>query len=191
MSAIHLRSARFIAKDAMLRHVRPGDTVADATMGNGHDTLLLARLVGPSGQVHAFDVQAQAVEATQARLLAAGMLSRVTLHHMGHEHMAQAIRQPLSLCVFNLGWLPGSDKQIRTQTATTLTAIHSALSLLAPMGLCILCIYPGHPEGDEERTAIHAMLAALRPQSYNVLWHAFVNAGPNAPECVLVQKQGE
>lgn len=40
---------------------RPGDTVVDATCGNGHDTLCLARAVGPSGTVFAFDVQVRGV----------------------------------------------------------------------------------------------------------------------------------
>ncbi len=37
--------------------VQAGDTVVDATAGNGHDTLFLAKLVGPSGAVYAIDVQ--------------------------------------------------------------------------------------------------------------------------------------
>lgn len=31
--------------------VKPGDLCIDATMGNGHDTLFLSQLVGPSGRV--------------------------------------------------------------------------------------------------------------------------------------------
>lgn len=34
-----------------------GETVVDATCGNGHDTLALARLVGPSGCIIAMDIQ--------------------------------------------------------------------------------------------------------------------------------------
>ena len=37
--------------------VRPGDFVVDATSGNGADTVWLARAVGPTGRVLAFDVQ--------------------------------------------------------------------------------------------------------------------------------------
>ena len=62
-----LRSARFLAADVWKRAVRPGDTVVDATMGNGHDTCLLAGLVGAEGHVYAFDVQQQALEMTGAR----------------------------------------------------------------------------------------------------------------------------
>lgn len=41
----------------LLKVVEPGDFVIDATMGNGHDTAFLAELVGPSGEVFAFDIQ--------------------------------------------------------------------------------------------------------------------------------------
>ena len=42
------------------RILRPGDSAVDATAGNGHDSLLMAQLVGPEGSVTAVDVQPQA-----------------------------------------------------------------------------------------------------------------------------------
>jgi len=36
-----------------------GDKVIDATVGNGGDTVLLAKLVGKTGHLFGFDVQAQ------------------------------------------------------------------------------------------------------------------------------------
>lgn len=48
--------------------VQPGDVVVDATCGNGHDTLELARMVGPSGRVVAFDIQPEALASAQALL---------------------------------------------------------------------------------------------------------------------------
>lgn len=56
------------AHDWVERVLVPGDSAVDATAGNGYDTLFLARLVGPSGHVHAFDVQAAALEETRRRL---------------------------------------------------------------------------------------------------------------------------
>ena len=40
-----LRNARHLAADYMRRTVRPGDTVVDATMGIGQNTLFLCGLV--------------------------------------------------------------------------------------------------------------------------------------------------
>lgn len=169
--------------------VQPGDTVVDATLGNGHDTLMLCELVGETGRVIGFDIQPDAVERTRERLADAGMLSRCTLYAEGHEHLSERVITPIRTATFNLGWLPGGDKRITTHWETTRAAISAALSLLMKGGVCTICAYPGHAAGDEERAALMAYLSALRPQEYNVLHHRFLNAGAGAPECFVVQRQ--
>lgn len=52
--------------------VRRGDCAIDATAGGGNDTAFLARCAGPSGTVYAFDIQADALRRTEARLLREG-----------------------------------------------------------------------------------------------------------------------
>ena len=95
-----LRSARFLAADLLSRALRPGDVAVDATMGNGHDTLALARLVGEAGHVYAFDVQRAALDATRARLEEANLLSRATLILAGHETMGERVpAQPQAVCL--------------------------------------------------------------------------------------------
>ena len=181
-----LRSARWIAADVLRQVVQPGDTVVDATLGNGHDTLMLCELVGETGRVIGFDIQPDAVERTRERLADAGMLSRCTLYAEGHEHLSERVTVPIRTATFNLGWLPGGDKRITTHWETTRAAISAALSLLMKGGVCTICAYPGHAAGDEERAALMAYLSALRPQEYNVLHHRFLNAGAGAPECFSV-----
>ena len=184
-----LKSARYIAADILRQAVQPGDTAVDATMGNGHDTLYLCQLVGETGRVYAFDVQPQAVENTRRRLEEAGVSNRAALFCLGHERMAEQVREAPSAVVFNLGWLPGGDHAVTTHWETTRQAVESALTLLKPRGVLLICAYPGHPEGDRERQALMEMLVHLPPQRYNVLRHQFLNAGPGAPECFAVQKQ--
>ena len=103
--------------------------------------------------------------------------------------MQEVVHEPLDAVMFNLGWLPGGDKSITTHWETTRQAVDAALHLLRPEGLLTLCAYPGHPAGDEERACLTAYFASLRPQAFNVLHQKFLNAGPGAPECFLVQKQ--
>ena len=129
-----LKSARYLAADILRRAVKNGDTVIDATMGNGHDTLFLCSLVGETGKVYAFDIQRDAVEATRSRLTAAGMADRAELLCIGHEKMAGKVPGPVKAVVFNLGWLPGGDHQITTRTETTLQAVRQALELLCVSG---------------------------------------------------------
>lgn len=184
-----LRSARFIAADCLRRFLLPGDTAVDATMGNGHDTLMLCELVGESGKVYAFDVQAQAVENTRLRLKEASVEERAELYLCGHEHMAEYVKGPVQAVMFNLGWLPGGDKHVTTLWETTKTAVLSALKLLEIGGICVICVYPGHEAGDYEREQLGQYLSAIRPQDFNIVHHKFINAGPGAPECYILQKQ--
>ena len=184
-----LKSARYLAREVILRAVEPGDTVVDATMGNGHDTQMLCETVGPEGRVWAFDVQAQAVEETRNRLRAQGLDGRAELILSGHEHMAEYVQGPVKAGMFNLGWLPGGDHAVTTRWETTRTAVESALDLLAPMGVLVICAYPGHAEGEREKQELTAFLGGLDNRRYNVLHQRFLNAGPGAPECFVIQKQ--
>ena len=183
-----LKSARFLARDVLASFLRPGDRAVDATMGNGHDTAFLCEAVGPSGHVYAFDIQPQAVASTELLLRKAGFLDRTSLICAGHQHMDEYISEPVSAVVFNLGWLPGGDHSVTTFWETTHAAVAKALNLLLPGGVLVLCAYPGHPEGDRERYELTGFLTALSNKTYNVLHQRFLNAGPGAPECFVVQK---
>ena len=186
--AFELKSARFLARDALLRAVKEGDAVVDATMGNGHDTLFLAEQVGSSGRVYAFDIQQKAVESTGLLLREHGMSDRVSLFCRSHSVMAETVPEKVSAVVFNLGWLPGGDHSVTTRCESTEKAVLSALELLLPGGIVTVCVYPGHPEGEQERVMLTALLAALSNRQYNVLHQRFLNAGEGAPECFIVQK---
>ena len=47
--------------------INEDDVVIDATMGNGYDTVYLAKKVGPKGKVYAFDVQEEAIKSTSKK----------------------------------------------------------------------------------------------------------------------------
>ena len=53
------------AKKLLENAVTSGDVVVDATVGNGHDTVFLANLVGEGGRVYGFDVQEDAIRASK------------------------------------------------------------------------------------------------------------------------------
>lgn len=183
-----LRSARHIASSIFDQVVQPGDQVVDATLGTGQDCLQLAQLVGEGGRVYGFDVQEVALQRTRERLQQHGVAERAQLFLISHEHLADYVPPGIRLAAFNLGWLPGSDKQVSTRVDSTLKALGSALTLLAPLGLMVVCIYPGHPEGKREQAAILDWAAKLSPRDCTVLWHQFANGGPGAPSCLVVEK---
>lgn len=151
------------------RHAGPGDTVVDATAGKGGDTLFLARLVGPGGRVHAFDIQEKALSHCRAALEEAGLTERVTLHLASHTGMLAHIDQPLKAVMFNLGYLPGGDKEIVTTARDTQEALAASLSLLAKGGIITLVTYPGHPGGREEEEAVAAWGRGLDLRRYSLM----------------------
>ena len=184
-----LRSARYLAAQMLESVLRPGDTAIDATVGNGHDTLALAQLVGPEGHVIGFDVQEAAIRSATELLSSHGVLDRCRLYQLGHEHMGEVVSSPVQTVCFNLGWLPGGDKQVTTRWETTRQAVETALGLLKSGGVCTVCVYPGHEAGQVELTQLRAWLPTLRPQDYNVLEQCFLNAGEAAPVCFVIQRQ--
>ena len=142
------RSARFWAAELIEGALYEGACAVDATLGNGHDALWLCSLVGQTGRVFGFDVQAEAVERSRGRLAEAGVEDRANLILDGHQNMRNYLEAgSADVVMFNLGWLPGAAHGVTTQTPTTLQAVNAALEVLKEEGLLTICVYPGHEEG--------------------------------------------
>jgi predicted methyltransferase len=151
---------------AISKVLQPGELAIDATIGNGHDTTFLARATGPSGEVHGFDIQADALAKTRQLLEEENLAGNVTLHHAGHENMGRHLppeaRDNVTAIIFNLGYLPGGDKTCITRKETTLKALQLAFNnYLRPGGILSILCYPGHPGGDEESQAVEHWLSTL------------------------------
>ncbi|MFJ7731047.1 class I SAM-dependent methyltransferase [Lysinibacillus sp. NPDC097231] len=179
-----LQYAQQLIKDT----VKEGDTVVDATAGNGHDTLFLAQLVGDEGQVYAFDVQKSAVDATLHRLLDNGLEHRALVLHRGHEEVAKYVYKQVAAAIFNLGYLPGSDHDIITKPNTTIQSIQDLLKLLKIGGLIVLVIYHGHPGGKEERDAVIEYVSQLSQKHVHVLKYEFLNQQNDPPFVIALEK---
>jgi predicted methyltransferase len=138
--------------------LRPGDIAVDGTAGKGRDTACLAQAVGPSGHVHAFDIQPEAIASTHNLLEAAGLLDRVSLHRRSHAELEEVLtpaqRGQVGVAIFNLGYLPGGNPDIITQPASTDRALRAAFANLRPGGRLICVAYTGHPGGPEESDVV-------------------------------------
>lgn len=172
--------------------VRPGDLCIDATMGNGNDTLLLCRLCGETGRVLAFDIQEAALAHTRERLLQAGAPKNYELFLSSHTHLKDHASACSASCIiFNLGYLPGGDHSLSTTSATSITAMEQALSILKKDGLLSICIYSGRDSGFAERDAVLSWLRSLDPSKYLVIRCDYYNRPNNPPIPVLVYKLKE
>ena len=126
--------------------VKKGDIVIDATAGNGNDTLFLAKLVGETGKVYAFDVQEKAVENTKTRLAENEVLWCDVIFD-GHQNMKKYVKDNVKAVMFNFGYLPGGDKAVFTHKETSIPAIEAAMDLILPDGMICLAIYYGGKTG--------------------------------------------
>lgn len=168
--------------------VGEGDTVVDATAGNGYDTVFLAQKVGPQGMVYAFDIQQNALTRTANLLEEDKLLSRVNLIGESHICISEHINVPLAAAVYNLGYLPGGDHSIVTEAHTTCESIKQALALLKPGGLITVILYPGHPEGLREKEKLIPFCESLLPSQYAALHMERLNRQTTPPELLIIQK---
>lgn len=181
------------ARTLLKQAVDSGDIVVDATIGNGHDTLFLAQLVGAKGHVFGFDIQKEAILNTSKRLEEQELLDVVTLFHLGHEEIKSSI--PTSFhgritgAIFNLGYLPGGDKSVVTKSDTTITAIEQLIDILAPEGIIVLVVYHGHKEGAAERDTLLPFVQQLDQKKVHVLQYQFINQENNPPFIIAIEKR--
>lgn len=173
--------------------LQTGDTVIDATLGNGHDCLFLAKCVGEAGHVYGFDIQTKAITSSQQLLTQHQLDSRATLIQASHADMCQFIPSSfhgqIAAIMFNLGYLPGTDKAVMTQTQTTLQAIAVACGLLATHGVITALAYPGHAGGDEETRALQSWLEQLDAAMFSVETLFSQHHQDHAPRLFVLRKQ--
>lgn len=168
----------------------------DATCGNGHDTLFLCQL--GFNEVIGFDIQTRAIAQTQARL--DDHKQQAMLYHTGHDTLSAVIKpqtgqkisekpkKNIDCLMFNLGYLPGTDKSVTTQVTSTLSALQQGCELLSPHGLISILCYPGHNEGALEQQAIKKWLSTLQTN-----WHVHeqqsVAIDTHTPVLYLITRQ--
>lgn len=171
------------AHQSVAERLQRGDVAIDATVGNGHDTVFLASTVGPSGSVYGFDVQPAALAATRRRLERVGLAPRVVLIEAGHQEMTHRLPAEVAgrvgAVMFNLGYLPGSNRSVVTAPATTQAAVGSAVGLLRPGGIVSVLVYTGHPGGEAELALLQRESAAWRRQRLKVIVET--RDAPHAP----------
>ena len=208
-----------LAHACVQRAVTPGCLAVDATAGNGHDTVWLAGLVGPAGLVLAFDIQPEALEKTRAALQKAHLAARVRLFLTGHENIAvclqgNAVPPPteqlaasltaeappdpalylaakprVSAAMFNLGFLPGSEKEIATRPGTTLAALNGLLPAMLPGAVLSIHCYSGHDGGKEESKAVLDWAAHQSEKIWRAYRYETWNKKRGAETLVLLERR--
>lgn len=174
--------------------LRPGDIAIDATAGNGHDTVFLARLTGPAGKVLSLDIEPAALDSTRLMLASEPFpVSHVLL--VGGDHARLATVAPgewfgqVRVIMFNLGYRPHSNQPVKTSLISTLSALGQSLSLLADDGLLTIVMYPGHQGGETETEAILEWAIALDDTRWHVARYDLPNIRSRPPILIAIHKR--
>lgn len=156
---------------------------ADMTVGKGNDSKYILENTGVE-RLYGFDIQKESQEAARDLI---GEDNRFIFHLESHEQVDEYIKEGLDLVVYNLGYLPGGDKEITTSHKSTIKSLEKTLKLMRENGLIILTIYPGHPAGKVESEELEKYLDKLDSKKYAVMKLSYQNR-PNNPPYIMVIK---
>lgn len=159
---------------------RKYDNGIDFTMGNGHDTLFLSEYCH---HVYSYDIQKEALEHTKTLIKDK---NNISLYLKSHELFDQDV-DSFDVGIFNLGYLPGGNKEITTTYETTLRTLKKAVTCLCKKGVIYVVVYTGHDQGKESDGLMEYFLT-LDHMIFNVAKFEMMNKD-NAPYVVMIEKR--
>ena len=120
----------------------------------------------------------------------------VTLHWKLQSHldlMKSQDESSIKVVVFNLGYLPGGDKNVVTVPEVTMATIEASRTALREGGCISVTCYPGHAEGRMEEEQVQADARRLPVEIWSCYLHQWINqrnkrTGKPAPSLVLYQR---
>ena len=172
--------------DEILSHNFLGKIAVDATVGKGKDTLKLLKAVGDEGFVYGFDLQKDALDAANKLLKD---YKNYKLFLESHENLDKL--EKFDLVIYNLGYLPGSDKKITTLKDSTLSSLKKAAEKISDGGIIIVVSYLGHENSFEEREGVDEFLKSLDQKRFKVEKREFYNQKNSPPIVYLIEKKVE
>ncbi|RLA20898.1 MAG: SAM-dependent methyltransferase, partial [Gammaproteobacteria bacterium] len=89
--------------------------------------------------------------------------------------------------MFNLGYLPGSDKTFQTDPELTIKALNAVITHLQQPGIISVLAYTGHAGGREEAEAVKAWAATLSQTAYRVTIEIPDVVKNSPPELILIE----
>ena len=113
----------------------------------------------------------------------------VVIINDSHHKFDNYISEKVDCIVYNLGFLPGGDKQITTLADTSLKSIDAGLELLVSGGIMSIAVYRGHTEGKNEENCIIDYVKNLPKNKYGVMAHTFINRADTSPMLIIIEKK--
>lgn len=169
-----------LAHNIINQYVENKNVAVDATLGNGYDCDFLSSYFK---KVYAFEIQKEACEKYIDKN------NNVIIINESHHKIDEFVNEEINCICYNLGYLPGGNKQITTLAETSLKSIQISLNLLSSNGIMAIAIYRGHNEGKEEESCIIKYLRNLPKNKFGVMLHECINRSDKSPLLVIVEKK--
>lgn len=166
----------------LLGKIKNANISIDMTCGNGYDTLYLASI---SKSVFAFDIQDLAIENTK-KLLKDKNVNNVKVIKESHDLYDIYINDPIDLAIYNLGYLPKGNKEIKTESNVVVNSLKKLIKQLNINGMIVIVIYL-HTR--DESIKIEELVSHL-DSCYDVIKHQVLNK-ENCPYIIEINRVKE
>ncbi len=151
----------------------------DMTAGNGYDSLFLAQI---AKKVFAFDIQDEAIKNT-LKLLEENNILNVTVIKESHDLFDIFIDQAVDLVIYNLGYLPSGNRDIKTNANIVINSLKKVLKKLSFKGIIVLVVYLHDLEESNKLTDFVSKLDS----SFDVMKYEVLNKD-SSPYILKIQK---
>jgi hypothetical protein len=141
----------------------------DMTAGRGQDTKYLA---STHHQVLSLDIQPLAIQSTK-ELLQIHHINNVTLLLADHSTFDYSKYPQIDTVIYNLGYLPGGDKTIRTSAHCTILSLQLVLPRCKIGSNIFITLYP--KENNDEANEVLRFCQRLDGRLYDVIKISVVN----------------
>lgn len=176
----YVSDVSILSHNIIKEYVKNKNVAIDATLGNGYDCDFLSSCFK---KVYAFEIQKEACEKYIDKN------NNVIIINESHHKIDKFINEEVDCVCYNLGYLPGGNKEITTLAETSLKSIQLSLNLLSKNGIISIAIYRGHNEGMEEKNCIIKYLKTLPKNSFGVMIHECINRSQKSPLLIIVEKK--
>ena len=176
----YVSDVSILSHNIIKEYVKDKNIAVDATLGNGYDCDFLSSCFK---KVYAFEIQKEACEKYIDKN------NNVIIINESHHKIDEFVKEEISCICYNLGYLPGGNKEVTTLAETSLKSIQLSLEMLCPNGIMAIAIYRGHNEGKEEESCILQYLRGLPKNKFGVMLHECINRSNTSPLLVIVEKK--
>lgn len=176
----YVSDVSILSHNIIKEYVKNKNVAIDATLGNGYDCDFLSSCFK---KVYAFEIQKEACEKYIDKN------NNVIIINESHHKIDKFINEEVDCVCYNLGYLPGGNKEITTLAETSLKSIQLSLNLLSKNGIISIAIYRGHNEGMEEKNCIIKYLKTLPKNSFGDMIHECINRSEKSPLLIIVEKK--